>query len=144
MIGGATVGHFSINQFLIAKMPYDAEKSHLACSLLNSKTEYGSRTTAMPPAAAVAEGAALRGDRAADFLGLGKTLGQLAPGRQDVMPGERRFLAFAHVLIRKTDSHFSGTCAAPDHAPSTQDRMSLANASLLFSNIIMWPLPIIP
>ena len=26
MIGGATVGHFSINQFLIAKMPYDAEK----------------------------------------------------------------------------------------------------------------------
>jgi len=98
----------------------------------------------MPPAAAVAEGAALRGDRAADLLGLGKTLGQLAPGRQDVMPGERRFLAFAHVLIRKTGSHFSGTCAAPDHAPSTQDRMSLANASLLFSNIIMWPLPIIP
>src|ERR1700730_16406887 len=26
MIGGATVGHFSINQFLTAKMPYDAEK----------------------------------------------------------------------------------------------------------------------
>ena len=33
MIGGATVGHFSINQFLIAKMPYDAEKDLVAPSL---------------------------------------------------------------------------------------------------------------
>ena len=32
-IGGATVGHFSINQFLIAKMPYDAEKDLIAPSL---------------------------------------------------------------------------------------------------------------
>jgi tripartite-type tricarboxylate transporter receptor subunit TctC len=32
-IGGATVGHFSINQFLIAKMPYDAEKDLVAPSL---------------------------------------------------------------------------------------------------------------
>jgi hypothetical protein len=33
MIGGATVGHFSINQFLIAKMPYDAEKDLVTPSL---------------------------------------------------------------------------------------------------------------
>src|SRR6188472_948712 len=33
MIGGATVGHFSINPFLIAKMPYDAEKDLVAPSL---------------------------------------------------------------------------------------------------------------
>jgi tripartite-type tricarboxylate transporter receptor subunit TctC len=33
-IGGATVGHFSINQFLIAKMPYDAEKDLVAPSLV--------------------------------------------------------------------------------------------------------------
>jgi tripartite-type tricarboxylate transporter receptor subunit TctC len=33
MIGGATVGHFSINQFLISKMPYDAEKDLVAPSL---------------------------------------------------------------------------------------------------------------
>jgi tripartite-type tricarboxylate transporter receptor subunit TctC len=33
MIGGATVGHFSINQFLIAKMPYDAAKDLVAPSL---------------------------------------------------------------------------------------------------------------
>ena len=33
MIGRATVGHFSINQFLIAKMPYDAEKDLVAPSL---------------------------------------------------------------------------------------------------------------
>jgi tripartite-type tricarboxylate transporter receptor subunit TctC len=32
-IGGATVGHFAINQFLIAKMPYDAEKDLVAPSL---------------------------------------------------------------------------------------------------------------
>ena len=32
-IGGATVGHFSINQFLIAKMPFDAEKDLVAPSL---------------------------------------------------------------------------------------------------------------
>jgi tripartite-type tricarboxylate transporter receptor subunit TctC len=32
-IGGATVGHFAINQFLIAKMPYDAEKDLIAPSL---------------------------------------------------------------------------------------------------------------
>jgi len=32
-LGGATVGHFSINQFLIAKMPYDAEKDLVAPSL---------------------------------------------------------------------------------------------------------------
>ena len=32
-IGCATVGHFSINQFLIAKMPYDAEKDLVAPSL---------------------------------------------------------------------------------------------------------------
>jgi len=32
-IGAATVGHFSINQFLIAKMPYDAEKDLIAPSL---------------------------------------------------------------------------------------------------------------
>jgi tripartite-type tricarboxylate transporter receptor subunit TctC len=32
-IGGATVGHFSINQFLIAKMPFDAEKDLIAPSL---------------------------------------------------------------------------------------------------------------
>ena len=33
-IGGATVGHFSINQFLIAKMPFDAEKDLIAPSLV--------------------------------------------------------------------------------------------------------------
>jgi tripartite-type tricarboxylate transporter receptor subunit TctC len=33
-IGGATVGHFSINQFLIAKMPYDAERDLVAPSLV--------------------------------------------------------------------------------------------------------------
>jgi len=33
-LGGATVGHFSINQFLIAKMPYDAEKDLVAPSLV--------------------------------------------------------------------------------------------------------------
>jgi tripartite-type tricarboxylate transporter receptor subunit TctC len=33
MIGGATVGHFAINQFLIAKMPFDAEKDLVAPSL---------------------------------------------------------------------------------------------------------------
>jgi tripartite-type tricarboxylate transporter receptor subunit TctC len=33
-IGGATVGHFSINQFLIAKMPYDAAKDLVAPSLV--------------------------------------------------------------------------------------------------------------
>jgi hypothetical protein len=33
-IGGATVGHFSINQFLIAKMPYVAEKDLVAPSLV--------------------------------------------------------------------------------------------------------------
>jgi tripartite-type tricarboxylate transporter receptor subunit TctC len=33
-IGGATVGHFSINQFLIAKMPYDAEKDLVVPSLV--------------------------------------------------------------------------------------------------------------
>ena len=33
-IGGATVGHFSINQFLIAKMPFDAEKDLVAPSLV--------------------------------------------------------------------------------------------------------------
>lgn len=32
-IGGATVGHFSINQFLIATMPYDAERDLVAPSL---------------------------------------------------------------------------------------------------------------
>src|SRR5262249_32456959 len=32
-IGAATVGHFSINQFLIAKMPCDAEKDLIAPSL---------------------------------------------------------------------------------------------------------------
>jgi tripartite-type tricarboxylate transporter receptor subunit TctC len=32
-IGAATVGHFSINQFLIAKMPFDAEKELVAPSL---------------------------------------------------------------------------------------------------------------
>ena len=32
-IGAATVGHFSINQFLIARMPYDAEKDLIAPSL---------------------------------------------------------------------------------------------------------------
>jgi tripartite-type tricarboxylate transporter receptor subunit TctC len=32
-IGAATVGHFSINQFLIARMPYDAEKDLVAPSL---------------------------------------------------------------------------------------------------------------
>ncbi len=32
-IGGATVGHFSINQFLIAKMPFDAEKDLVAPTL---------------------------------------------------------------------------------------------------------------
>jgi tripartite-type tricarboxylate transporter receptor subunit TctC len=32
-IGGATVGHFSINQFLIAKMPFEAEKDLIAPSL---------------------------------------------------------------------------------------------------------------
>jgi tripartite-type tricarboxylate transporter receptor subunit TctC len=32
-IGCATVGHFSINQFLIAKMPFDAEKDLVAPSL---------------------------------------------------------------------------------------------------------------
>src|SRR5882757_9580552 len=32
-IGAATVGHFSINQFLIAKMPYDAEKDLVAPTL---------------------------------------------------------------------------------------------------------------
>ena len=33
-IGGATVGHFSINQFLIAKMPFDAEKDLVVPSLV--------------------------------------------------------------------------------------------------------------
>ncbi len=33
-IGAATVGHFSINQFLIAKMPFDAEKDLVAPSLV--------------------------------------------------------------------------------------------------------------
>jgi tripartite-type tricarboxylate transporter receptor subunit TctC len=33
-IGGATVGHFSINQFLIAKMSYDADKDLVAPSLV--------------------------------------------------------------------------------------------------------------
>jgi tripartite-type tricarboxylate transporter receptor subunit TctC len=33
-VGGATVGHFSINQFLIAKMPYDAEKDLVAPSMV--------------------------------------------------------------------------------------------------------------
>ena len=33
-IGGATVGHFSINQFLIAKMPFEAEKDLVAPSLV--------------------------------------------------------------------------------------------------------------
>ena len=33
-IGGATLGHFSINQFLIAKMPFDAEKDLVAPSLV--------------------------------------------------------------------------------------------------------------
>jgi tripartite-type tricarboxylate transporter receptor subunit TctC len=33
-IGGATVGHFSINKFLIAKMPFDAEKDLVAPSLV--------------------------------------------------------------------------------------------------------------
>lgn len=32
-IGAATVGHFSINQFLIAKMPFDAEKELVAPTL---------------------------------------------------------------------------------------------------------------
>jgi tripartite-type tricarboxylate transporter receptor subunit TctC len=32
-IGAATVGHFSINQFLIAKMPFDAEKDLVAPTL---------------------------------------------------------------------------------------------------------------
>ncbi len=32
-IGGATVGHFAINQFLIANMPFDAEKDLVAPSL---------------------------------------------------------------------------------------------------------------
>jgi tripartite-type tricarboxylate transporter receptor subunit TctC len=32
-IGAATVGHFSINQFLIAKMPFDAEKDLVAPAL---------------------------------------------------------------------------------------------------------------
>jgi tripartite-type tricarboxylate transporter receptor subunit TctC len=33
MIGGATVGHFAINQFLIKNMPFDAEKDLVAPSL---------------------------------------------------------------------------------------------------------------
>src|SRR5882757_1922455 len=33
-IGGATAGHFSINQLMIAKMPYDAEKDLIAPSLV--------------------------------------------------------------------------------------------------------------
>jgi tripartite-type tricarboxylate transporter receptor subunit TctC len=33
-IGSATIGHFSINQFLFAKMPYDAEKDLIAPSLV--------------------------------------------------------------------------------------------------------------
>jgi tripartite-type tricarboxylate transporter receptor subunit TctC len=33
-IGGATIGHFAINQFLIAKMPYDAEKDLVSPSLM--------------------------------------------------------------------------------------------------------------
>ena len=32
-IGGATIGHFSINQFLFANMPYDAERDLVAPSL---------------------------------------------------------------------------------------------------------------
>lgn len=32
-VGGATVGHFSINQFLIAKMPFEADKDLVAPSL---------------------------------------------------------------------------------------------------------------
>src|SRR5262249_9216569 len=32
-IGGATIGHFSINQFLIANMPYNAERELVAPSL---------------------------------------------------------------------------------------------------------------
>src|SRR5690242_21870330 len=31
-VGGATVGHFAINEFLIAKMPYNAEKDLIAPS----------------------------------------------------------------------------------------------------------------
>jgi tripartite-type tricarboxylate transporter receptor subunit TctC len=33
MVGGATVGHFAINKFLIAKMPFDAEKDLVSPSL---------------------------------------------------------------------------------------------------------------
>src|ERR1700709_470042 len=33
-IGGATVGHFSINQFRLKKMPFDAEKDLVAPSLV--------------------------------------------------------------------------------------------------------------
>jgi tripartite-type tricarboxylate transporter receptor subunit TctC len=33
-LGGATVGHFSINQYLIAKMPFDADKDLVAPSLV--------------------------------------------------------------------------------------------------------------
>jgi hypothetical protein len=41
-IGAAIVGHFSINQFLIEKMPYDAEKDLVAPSLTGTCAKWAS------------------------------------------------------------------------------------------------------
>ena len=55
MIGRATVGHFSINQFLIAKMPYDAEKDLVAPSLTYELPNFAVVAAQHVPAKTLAE-----------------------------------------------------------------------------------------
>jgi tripartite-type tricarboxylate transporter receptor subunit TctC len=54
-IGAATVGHFSINQFLIAKMPYDAEKDLVAPTLTYELPNVAVVATAHVPAKTLPE-----------------------------------------------------------------------------------------
>ncbi len=54
-IGCATIGHFSINQFLIAKMPFDAEKDLVAPSLTYELPNVAVVATKHCPATTIAE-----------------------------------------------------------------------------------------
>jgi tripartite-type tricarboxylate transporter receptor subunit TctC len=54
-VGAATVGHFSINQFLIAKMPFDAEKDLVAPTLTYELPNVAVVATAHVPAKTLPE-----------------------------------------------------------------------------------------
>jgi tripartite-type tricarboxylate transporter receptor subunit TctC len=99
MIGAATIGHFSINQFLIANMPFNAEKDLVAPSLVYELPNVAVVATKHVPATTLAEFVAWAKQRP-DGISIGSPGPGTSPHLSGVLFAERTGVKAVHVPFR--------------------------------------------